>query len=749
MKNSILLFLLFVAGMAYGQEVLSPLKYNASLSSVKEQQKTNSLNFSFIYLIDTLSLPIIDDFSRDRFKKYDADTSDANVSDTTWFSLVNGGIPEPWGTKYMSDTTYRYEIDTVPGYGFDSIKIDTVALSPLLIDVYDLSSYPISMTIEEVWPAIYTYDSLWTVTSPDITIIESNPDFEQDSATIYFVAPTSADSQIYWEDNFVFLNNTFPVDPITIGVATFDGIDENGFPYDWSSPSAYGIADYLTSKPIALGSYTPASDIYLSFYYQPGGLGEDPEIQDSLVLEFWSPLTSTWSSVWKAPGEAMTSFQVGIIQITDVKYFYDGFKFRFKNYGTLTGGLDHWHLDYVFLDELRAIDDTDMKDLAFQYEAPSLINSYTSMPWSHYQLVPKSMMKTSTSVKAFNSFSGTKNLNGAFCNIDLFYQGANINTIPYVNTGGDVPGYSQRIMDYTIPTSFWFDTLLADTLATFDVRYTLNTTTTPEKLRVNDTIWQTQLFDNYYSYDDGTAEAAYGLVANGAELAYQFTLPTGLSDTIRSVKMYFAASVNDASLDPFFIQIWNDIGGEPGEIIYTSDDQDIPYTFTPVYNVGVNAFWEYFLPEKVIVNGTFYVGWKQTNSNRLNIGFDKNINNQDKIFYDLGSGWANSVFEGSLMIRPVFTSKKDALYASMSEQKTKELTFDMYPNPANDVLNFSFDDDFKGEVLVFDLQGRLIISKQIVNNDQISLSTVPSGMYVVQITNEQGKVTSKKLSVNK
>jgi hypothetical protein len=35
-----------------------------------------------------------------------------------------------------------------------------------------------------------------------------------------------------WTDKYVYVNTTYPVNPISIGVATFDGLDPNGMPYD-------------------------------------------------------------------------------------------------------------------------------------------------------------------------------------------------------------------------------------------------------------------------------------------------------------------------------------------------------------------------------------------------------------------------------------------------------------------------------------------------------------------------------------
>ena len=45
---------------------------------------------------------------------------------------------------------------------------------------------------------------------------------------------------------------------------------------------------------------------------------------------------------------------------------------------------------------------------------------------------------------------------------------------------------------------------------------------------------------------------------------------------------------------------------------------------------------EYPLDSTIAVGGTFYVGWVQTNDTRMNLGMDKDRNNQDKMFYKVG-----------------------------------------------------------------------------------------------------------------
>ncbi|MFM9003890.1 MAG: hypothetical protein ACKOSR_00015, partial [Flavobacteriales bacterium] len=72
-----------------------------------------------------------------------------------------------------------------------------------------------------------------------------------------------------WSDNAAFINSTFPLNPMTIGVATLDGLASDGTPYsdtlyfptiteaflDW------GLADLLTSMPINLSGLTPDDSV--------------------------------------------------------------------------------------------------------------------------------------------------------------------------------------------------------------------------------------------------------------------------------------------------------------------------------------------------------------------------------------------------------------------------------------------------------------------------------------------------------
>ncbi len=115
-----------------------------------------------------------------------------------------------------------------------------------------------------------------------------------------------------WVEKAVFVNNSFCYLPPNQWVATFDALDSTGNIYGIASPSPFK-ADRLTSQPLRLDSVFlpvpaklgPDDSLYLSFYYQPQGLGDAPESGDSLVLTFriltgdtvFSHIDSVWVSV--------------------------------------------------------------------------------------------------------------------------------------------------------------------------------------------------------------------------------------------------------------------------------------------------------------------------------------------------------------------------------------------------------------------------------------------------------------------
>jgi hypothetical protein len=532
-----------------------------------------------------------------------------------------------------------------------------------------------------------------------------------------------------WIDNHVFINNGFPVNPITNNVATFDGLKWNGVPYAPHSVNASGIADYLTSYPLDL-DYPSTDSIYLSFYYQPRGRGNQPEIQDSLVLQFYNIANETWRSVWKVQGQGLSDFKFVMIPINDSIYRRSGFQFRFLNYCSLSGSFDHWHLDYVFLDVNRTYDDTLMNDVGFRQDANSFLRNYREMPWRQYKANPLAETKDSMVVDLANLSRFQKAVNYTYNIQDQ--NGTNL--VGNSATGSEFPNTTFRYSNFL--SSFQFPTNSDDTASFLINNYA---SAAVDINRNNDTIVHKQDFQHYFAYDDGTAERAYGLNVFNGKIAYKFTL--NQPDTLTSIRIHFAQMNQNVENEPFRLTIWSSL--TPEVIIYQRTDS-VSY---PRYRDGLNTYMPYYIPNNLVLSGTFYIGWVQTNNNELNVGFDLNSDARGKMFYNATGSWISSQFEGAWMIRPVFgTPVDDFMVGNRAEAVPQNKdNINVFPNPANSLINISSEHHKIAQVEIFDLAGRLIF-KENFNADvvKINIENFENGTYLMRIIDEKSNISTKK-----
>jgi hypothetical protein len=126
------------------------------------------------------------------------------------------------------------------------------------------------------------------------------------------------------------------------------------------------------------------------------------------------------------------------------------------------------------------------------------------------------------------------------------------------------------------------------------------------------------------------------------------------------------------------------------------------------------------------------VGWIQTTAVLLNVGFDRNNNNRDNIFYNLGQEWTNSSFNGSLMIRPVL-GKRSGGSVSSNGLTVKEIQ--VFPNPASDFIRIelpSYSGNYPVTINIFNLQGGLVYQNRVVRNENIPVQHLSPGMYLIR-----------------
>jgi hypothetical protein len=552
------------------------------------------------------------------------------------------------------------------------------------------------------------------------------PFFDDFSGHSYYPDPEK------WLDDYAFVNNTYSDRQITSGIATLDALDSNGRLYE--AASSYGFkADQLTSQPVNL-NYTPNDNIWLSFFYQAGGLADSPEPNDSLTLQFLAPDENVWYSVWKAYGTTDKAFKPAMISITDTRFLKTGFQFRFTNYASLSpnqndpsmvGNCDQWNVDYVLLNKNRNSGDTIFSDVALTLPVRSLLKNHEAMPWKQYQEIALQEMGSSVLIHYRNNDTITRNVTRDFEIWDVYS-----NSLSYLFSAGASNIDPLTNVDYNANIVYSFNSPGTDS-ALFRITSSLKTDEFDPK--GNDTMVYYQTFKNYFAFDDGTAEAGYGINGLGsrnAMFAYRFS--SFIDDTLRAINICFNNSYTDANKRAFDLMVWDDNNGIPGNVLYTLEEVMVEQ------GQNINGFYTYRLPDKVPVNGIFYVGWRQRSESFLNAGLDVNTSNAGRQFYWLNGEWQQSQVAGTVMIHPVvgdaikITGIDDVIY---NDKKLIRI----WPNPSSEYITIDAGDlSLSGDIYItiMDLYGREL--KRTILTDRINISSLPAGVYIV-ITSLNGK----------
>ncbi|OFX74449.1 MAG: hypothetical protein A2X12_08775 [Bacteroidetes bacterium GWE2_29_8] len=546
-----------------------------------------------------------------------------------------------------------------------------------------------------------------------------------------------------WADKNVFINNNYAIKPLSLGVATFDGLDANGIIYEHLTHIPYG-ADTLTSLPIRLDSIFGsesralgvADSIYFSFMYQPQGNGASPEAGDSLSLDFYSPMFDKWINVWRVKGESYNSFYSAngvsfknvMLSIKDSIYLQKGFQFRFRNRVSLikqsdepswASNNDQWNIDYVYLSNNRSISNQGILDISFTNNIISQINNYTSIPWQHLKAQTNNLTKDKLDLTYKNNHTAKTQITRSFKVEDL-YDGSMV----YELSGGVQNIDSLEEQSWTANFDYDFNSSSCNKDSnSFKITETLLTTAIADKIRENDTNVFYQNFYNYYAYDDGSAEKGYGLNYDNAKIAYRFDIYK--SDILRGVEIFFNNVKDNYNEYDFDLVVWMSIN--PEIILYQKK------LVIPITDNGLNQFGLYRFDDLVNVDislsNEIYIGIIQSTVNNMNIGFDVNTNSKNNIFYNVGYGWQNTSFEGSLMIRPIFGKEIPLTTSSLNEPTLVDDIY-VYPNPCNDLLTIKH--QLKNyEVKIIDILGHILIDNTYSEPylTQINVSNLDRGIY--------------------
>jgi hypothetical protein len=571
----------------------------------------------------------------------------------------------------------------------------------------------------------------------------------------FYAQSNSYPSQDLWSDSSVYINTGFPIAPPSIGVATFDGLNKNGYPY---LPNLINLslslpADTLTSKPINLftsGSQTlqVSDSIALSFLYQARGNGDNPEITDTLLVDFYNPISAKWTNVWFKRGNSSsntndTIFQRAFIWVDESAYLNNNFKFRFRNKATVAGNYDHWHIDYVKLDKYRSqLGDTTYNDLTFGYLPTPLLKNYSEMPWQQY--IPSEMaIKQSVKIRnndnnaIFSTYSnsvvagfvsGTNNYNGGQTNLGTFKTTGWNNTVAHAN-----PPINFTISPLTDSAEIKIRHIVTRAGASTDFSSR------------NDTVIQRQYLKNYFAYDDGTCEQGYYVLGQGGRMALKFTL--NFTDTLRSVRIYFdpVGSLNLAQSNyKFRINLWANGSFGPGVTLYRDSVRYPIY-----YNTAHNTYADYTLTTKQVLSpGSYFIGIQQQVATGITVGFDSNLDHRQNLFYDSGSGWNQSAYYGSLMLRPVFGAK--IITVGLKENNIQpNYKLVVYPNQADDFITIKLETlPINPELKIINTLGQTLVQSAIFNTQSsLNVSNLQNGIYYLVLQSNKQTIQTQKIII--
>lgn len=694
---------------------------------------------------DTLQLPFIDDFSTNRMRTYK--WLENNYTDTFYNVIGTCLGNENIATQQVtlrSDTAYYYTFDTA------NLTVDSIAQPSQAFTFFGpttnncFSATPQTMYY---WSEYYRY-FYNTLTSKLDSVFVTDPPSE-----ILYYAPVvyfaNGQPGTLWFDNYVYVNSTYPVLPPSIGVATLDGLNELGLPYNNSNNNTYGDADVLTSKGIDLSGLSEGDSVYLSFFYEPKGLGDFPDLPDSLLVEF-KDIGDIWWRAWARPGYAVPNqdsvrFNQVMLLVPNRplqnSYFHNNFQFRFRNKASLYGALDHWHLDYVKLDKNRSAVDTVIQDVAFVYPYPSILKNFTQLPAD--QFVGNADLVDSISILVRNNDPNAINnppaTNFAFGAQETYPTPVvvlapttlafNAEPFKYIEVNPSV--------DYVIPTvpNWPVDSL---------VIYSQVSISPNDSRPQNDTLRQSQIFSTTMAYDDGSAEAAYGITGNGTKkFGYEFIL--NQPDTLVGFQVMFTQVEQNVSNLVFNYHVWdslklNDFSFEDAPI--KSIENKKPY-----YVDSVNGFYTYKLDTPMIVSGRIFFGWAQYDERNLQIGYDLNssLGNSHMYVQTFGT-WKKSTITtpGSPMIRLIFDTD---YYGGTTSIKNYDKPFSpaisLYPNPTSSLVHIQSNEDYF-TVQVYNNYGSLVVSQS--DTKTIDLSGLPIGLYIARIQSKKtGQIVAHKV----
>ncbi len=292
------------------------------------------------------------------------------------YATNTSGVPNTTETYSFEVLDYGLSITAAVDSGF-AITYDTVWFDLTLANdgVFD-DSYTLQVT-GGTWPVSIWDQAGATQISSTGTIVSGNTfDFKaavEVQGTIYgnsdiaeITGTSVADNSVTGSINLKAISEGQPVTlPFTdnFPTQTLDpskwvykssgsnindaGANEPSAPYSLDFDGDPGGADTVVSQVMDLSGL---SDARISFYYEPGGSAEAPDVNDNLYFEYrnssggWAPLQTYYGD-----GSIATTYYEEVMTLPP-DALHSSFRLRIRNTAT-PGNFDDWFVDDIFIGE--------------------------------------------------------------------------------------------------------------------------------------------------------------------------------------------------------------------------------------------------------------------------------------------------------------------------------------------------------------------------------------------------------------
>lgn len=556
-----------------------------------------------------------------------------------------------------------------------------------------------------------------------------------------------------------YVSNRLAREPLTRGTATLDGLRANGLPYTPGSASIYSATDTLTSQPIDLSSYSTSSNLYLSYAWQAGTLAGSPVASSGatpvlLTLEFLDNV-GRWNSIWTYNAEGKTTrFRQQIFPLNQAAYFHSGFRFRFRASGNRASSRDAFGLDYIYLNNNRAANDTTFQDIATSRGLGSPLQSFTSMPVWQYTASATSPLNPALTTTANNLLPNGNPTPISWLGTVRELSGGGFEGGPWV--AGNQPllaGARQVVITGDARTA-----PLPAATATRRYRYSLalQTNETNPLTLPNDSTYRDLELADYYAFDDGTAESSLALQAlpSGPATYYAYPIVAAKNDQVKAIRL--APIFNNISLAgggdnyqnrPVTVAVWADNNGRPAATPLATQTG----VLTNSSLASGPVFMDVTFSKPVAVSGRFYIGYGQAASGQfLPYGFDlNNPGTAPQLFlYTQNSEWVAATVStpGTIMMRAVMNNNALATQA----QQAANAQFSLYPNPAPTGTTVAVSGPAFRRAAVLDVLGRPVWQQSAAEAGRPTLrlpASLAAGVYLVQLTLPDGSIATRRLAV--